>query len=466
MIGGVKVSLNPDRLTLRPGEAGDFEVTISNTSQAVEHYSTSIVGLPDEYSQCQPEVVKLRPGESGSVLVRTTLPEKAGPDSGLYTLGVLVRSPYQRQVSRCEELRLDILPASALAIEAQPEVGTGGSSATFMLTVTNQGNTALNVALSGIDREGEVDFTFRPRSLELEPGESKEAKLITRAAVPWTGQEARRMLTVRATAGPEMSAERALSFVQRVRLKGGLLRTVGMATGVAAIAGATLGGAVLVRNGFRLPFNPPPPPQAAPVTTPPTTPTTEPPKSPTSTGTGSPSSTPSASAVPGQVVVDFNKMPDGTPMVSNKVITGDLYKDKGVMLSADTDKAAPACREANHVALRYTKAIGGFLTSSTETYPDRCNTQPVRITFTKPVRGVRIGYYGTGAAYLVTAELSSGSLVSGPAPSENGKIRTALLENLPPGATIKSVTFGPANPDATAQEAGVYITKITFNSAG
>jgi hypothetical protein len=467
MIGAVKVSLNPDRLALRPGESGEVEVTISNTSQAVEHYRASIIGLPDGYSPCQPDVVKLRPGESGSVLVRTTLPEKAGPDSGLYTLGVLVRSPYQRQVSRCEELRMDILPAPALAVDAYPEVGIGGSSATFDLTVTNQGNTALAVALTGNDREDQVDFTFRPRTLELQPGESAPARMVTRGPVPWTGQEARRTLTVRAAAAPDLAAERVVSFIQRVRLRGGLLRAVGLAGGVAVLAGATLGGAYLVRNAKQIlpPIIVGQPQATQPAQTPPGIPTTAP-ATPTTTpsGNGGTSASPSAPVPPGQVQVDFNKMPDGSA-VEDQVLTNNPYADKGLTLSADVDQAPLACQDARYVALRNVRGIGGFLTSSRLQGPDLCNTQPVRITFAKPVRDVSVTFTGMGADYVVTLELVTGPPQSGTVPSVKGQVKTATPK-LPAGTKVKAIIFGPANHDASGAENAVYLKRVTFTPAG
>jgi hypothetical protein len=466
MIGAVKVSLNPDRLALSPGEAGDVEVTISNTSQAVEHYRTTIVGLPEEYSQCQPDVVKLRPGESSTVQVRTTLPEKAGPDSGLYTLGVLVRSPYQRQVSRCEELRMDILPAPALSVDAQPEVGLGGSSATFDLTVTNQGNTPLTVALTGNDRENQVDFTFRPRSLELRPGESAPARLVARGPVPWTGQEARRTLTVRASAPPDLSAERTLSFVQRVRLRGGLLRTVGMAAGVAVLAGATFGGALVVRNAFKgvLPsfLGGQQAAQTQPATTPTAAPATGQPTPPTASAPANgPASTPPSAAAPGgQTLIDFSKMPDGSA-IEDQVLATSLYADKGVTLSADVDQAPLPCQNAKYVALRNVRGIGGFLTSASLAGPDTCNSQPVRITFAKPVHDIGVTFAGTGKDYVLTVVPVTGAPLSATVHSVKGQVAT-VRPTLPPTTKLKAVVFGPAVIGVPGADNVVYLKRVAF----
>src|SRR5436190_7480493 len=191
--GMPKVSVAPDRVSVRPGETISVEVTVQNTSQAVEHYGASIVGLPrDDLFSCAPSVVKLRPGESGSLQVTINIPERPAPDAGLYTLGVLVRSPYQRRVSRCEELRLDVAPTPGISIEAQPEMASGGGTATYGLRLANQGNTPLDVTLQGSDPEGAVAFFFRPRSVRVAPNATAPAEVTVRAPAPWSGPELRR----------------------------------------------------------------------------------------------------------------------------------------------------------------------------------------------------------------------------------------------------------------------------------
>src|SRR5947208_2742563 len=241
MSGIPKVTVAPDRVTVRPGESVGVEVTIQNTSQAVEHYGASIVGLPgDNLFDCEPSVVKLRPGESGAVQMNISIPERPAPDAGLYTLGVLVRSPYQRQVSRCEELRMDLQPAPALKMDAQPDVITGGPDATYTLRVANEGNTIVAVSLTGTDQERKVSFAFRPRSVQIAPNSTAPATVTVKARAPWTGQEVRRTLTVKASAPPDLAAERNITFVQRPRVPGGPMKVAGIAAAVLVLAGATL----------------------------------------------------------------------------------------------------------------------------------------------------------------------------------------------------------------------------------
>src|SRR5438552_3801286 len=79
-----KVQVVPERVTVRPGEGTEVEVTIQNTGRSVEHYDTTVVGLPrDDLYGCVPPTVKLRPGESGTVTVNLRVPVRAAAGTDL-----------------------------------------------------------------------------------------------------------------------------------------------------------------------------------------------------------------------------------------------------------------------------------------------------------------------------------------------------------------------------------------------
>src|SRR5215470_1919264 len=328
MTTAMKVTLTPERIALRPGESAEIEVNIQNASQVVEHFSASVIGLPREdlYS-CEPAVVMLRPREVGTIRVRINVPDHAGPMAGLYTLGLLVRSPYQRDVSRCEELPLDVQPTPALTMTAQPEVVTGGPAGTYALTLTNEGNTPLAVTLAGNDPENQVGFEFSPRELLMEPGTIAGATLTVRANAPLTGQELRRTLTLRAHAH-ELTVEKQAAFLQRPRIAGGLLRVGGMAAGLAVLAGSAVGGALLIRDAKQQnaaqtgQLTPPAITQPAPPNPtdaanqpsgaggpnqPPASGESTAPATPSGTGTAGPAT--SGQLPPGSKIVDFTRMP-------------------------------------------------------------------------------------------------------------------------------------------------------------
>lgn len=478
MTTAMKVTLTPERIALRPGESAEIEVSVQNASQVVEHFSASVIGLPREdlYS-CEPAVVMLRPREVGTIRVRITVPDHAGLMAGLYTLGLLVRSPYQQDISRCEELPLDVQPAPALTLTAQPEVVTGGATGAYALTLTNEGNTPLAVTLAGGDPENQVGFEFSPRELLMEPGTIAGATLTVRANAPMTGQELRRTLTLRAHAH-ELTVEKQVAFLQRPRIAGGLLRVGGMAAGLAVLAGSAVGGALLIRDakqenaaqtGQLTPpaitqpgANPTEAPNQAGNTGGPTQPATSAPGESTTPGAPSGASTTSGQLPPGSKIADFTRMPDGQPP-GDRIITGDLYIKDGVTLSTVTEHAPPDCRDATAPALRTYGDFGSFLTSAKPAGADLCNTVTVRIDFAAPARMVRLNIMGAGPSYTMTALLSDGSTETRQAATQRSTI-TPITYEAPIEKTITAITLGHTNPDPTAKDPTI-IKSIAFTPA-
>jgi hypothetical protein len=457
------VALSAERLELRPGDSTEVEVTVRNSGQTVEHYSTSVVGLPRgaRYT-AEPAISHLMPGDAGTVKVRISLPESSEAAAGRHTVGMLVRSPYHGDISRCEEFDLHVVPVAALTMTAHPQVVVGGWAGKFALNLSNSGNTPLSVALTCTDPEDAVLFSFRPKHPTVRPGNSTRVRMNVRATRPWTGSQVRRALTVRAKADPDLSAEQALTFVQRPQLPAGLLRLLAMALGVAVLAGAVIIGALLVRHkGSDKLGSPvatfPPDPGITASTTP--QPGPQPPGRPPATDPS-----PVGNAPPGNViVVDFSQRANGAP-AGDQIIPGDEYAKSGVTLAADTQVAPAVCKDANALALRTNQNLGSFLTSSRPASVDLCNTQPIRVTFTKPAKEVRLTYGGLGAPYRATLQLSDGSVQQ---LTGTSKVDTPQTLSYQPknGVTVRWLVFGHASPDPQAKDPTI-IKRLTFTPAG
>ncbi len=239
----MKVTVSPERISLGPGETADVELTVQNASQVVEHFAAHVVGLPsNDLFRCEPDVVKLRPKEVGTLRMQISVPERGGMIAGPYILGLVVKSPYSQEVSRCEELPLDVRPAPALTMNVQPEVANGGKIGNYVINLANEGNMPMAVTLSGTDPENRVGFKFAPRELRLEPGMVAGSQVTVNSDQPLTGSEKHRSATLRAHAGE------TVSFVQRPKIRGGWMKFGALAAGLAVLGGATVGGALLLRD--------------------------------------------------------------------------------------------------------------------------------------------------------------------------------------------------------------------------
>jgi hypothetical protein len=460
------VALSAERLELRPGDSTEVEVTVRNSGQTVEHYSTSVVGLPRgaRYT-AEPAISHLMPGDAGTVKVRISLPDGSGTPAGRHILGMLVRSPYHGDVSRCEEFDLHVVPVAALTMTAYPQVVTGGWSGRFALGLTNNGNTPLSVALTCTDPEDAVLFSFRPKQPTVAPGGSTRVRMNVRATRPWTGSQVRRALTVHAKADPDLAAEQALTFVQRPQLAAGLLRALAMILGVAVMATAVIIGALLVRHkGGNSAVPRADPTAAAPgVSVPAAPPGTKPAaggKTPVDNSTRVPNPPPD----PNATIVDFSRRANGEP-AGDRIIQGDEYAKNGITLTTDTQVAPAGCKDATALALRTNPTLGSFLTSARPAGVDLCNTQPIRVTFTKPARAIQLMYAGLGGQYTATLQLSDGTLQQVPGPSKQDATAQTLTYQAKGDVTVLGLVFGHASPDPKAKDPTI-IKRLVFTPAG
>ncbi|MET0238227.1 MAG: hypothetical protein ABW224_26535, partial [Kibdelosporangium sp.] len=486
----MKVTVSPERIALRPAETADIEVTVQNASQVVEHFAASVVGLPsNDLWTCEPDVVKLRPKEVGTLRMTISVPERGGLVAGPYTLGLVVKSPYSQEVSRCEELPLDVQPAPALAMNVQPEVANGGKTGSFVVNLANEGNMPMAVTLSGSDPENRVGFKISPQEVRLEPGTVAGAQVDVHSDQPWTGQEKRRTATLKAHAG-ETVVEKPVAFVQRPKIRGGWTKFAAIAAGLAVLGGMTYGGAKLLQD-----LKPPPqviatnntgneekiPPQDPggknspsennPPSQPPQQPT--PPVNPPSNGQppAQPSQPPVVTTAPGQAqqvptsnLVNFQFDGDGRPLPTDSIVDGTtVWSKAGVVVSTDLQQATFDCRDAGAQALRISRGgftstnpvsgAGIYLTSSRRSQVTLCNAVPLRLDFPRALSAANVVYTSLPdvkytATFFFENGLSQSFEGSARAIGEEASIGFQVPKG---GSPIKTIVFGHSRtvPEST-----------------
>ncbi|ALG11441.1 hypothetical protein [Kibdelosporangium phytohabitans] len=471
----MKVTVSPERISLGPGESADVEVTVQNASQVVEHFAAQVVGLPSaDLVRCEPDVVKLRPKEVGTLRMQVSVPERGGMVAGPYTLGLVVKSPYSKEVSRCEELPLDVRPAPALTMNVQPEVANGGKVGNYVVNLANEGNMPMAVTLSGSDPENRVGFKFAPREIRLEPGMVAGSQVTVNSDQPLTGQEKRRAATLRANAG-ETVVEKPVSFVQRPKIRGGWMKFGALAAGLAVLGGATVGGALLLRD-IRKPEvsantsqaaqplpqpqpnpqqNPqqPPPQQSGPAN--PASAPPQPPPNPQAPTPAPPGPSGAPAPVPVTTTIDFEQNPaTGQPADENDPIESDHYAAKGLTLAALPDRGPIECKNAKQLWIKINRpnpnstvpvaGAGLYLTTGIPTEARDCNVVPVRMTFAKPATAVNVYFTGLqGTKYTATMVFADGTQL--PVEGTATKIgeRVPIPFQVPQGGQpVREVIFG------------------------
>jgi uncharacterized membrane protein len=167
----LRVTVAPERAEASPGDNLQFDVTVRNASDIVEHYGVELLGLPDGATvRAEPEVAKLRPAETGTLTVRVNLPVQPPAPAGTYVVGALVRSKYRHDVSRCVEVPIQLASVEQITVRTTPEVVTGGRGGQYTIEIVNGGNAPVRLYLAATDPERRVTTTFQPPWLDLPPG--------------------------------------------------------------------------------------------------------------------------------------------------------------------------------------------------------------------------------------------------------------------------------------------------------
>ena len=387
---------------MAPGETARLTVSLRNTSDLVHHLQLEVRGLPPgARAAAEPPTVKLLPGATAQVALELHLPAAPPADAGSHVLGVLARSAHAREVSRCEEVRLDVPALPALAVTVEPELVRGGGRARFTATLANEGNTELRVALGGTDPERRVGFSVEPREVHLPPRRTAQAVVTVVADRPWTGQEARRPLTLTAQAG-EVTASSTVTLVQPPRLPPVVLRSLAAVLGLVLLAGTIVlvdqltgeqdGGAPDAQAAPSSPASAQAQP-SAPVTASPTTsgasvipstaaPTPTPEPSTTATAGSSPSGPPSAPLPSVRPV----PMTDGQAGPAVRLTDAPVPR-LGFEVVAAPDATQPDCAVVERLAV-HEAAAGDYVTAVDPAGGDLCRDVPLTVEFLEDVRPV------------------------------------------------------------------------------
>jgi len=393
----LRVTVAPERADAAPGDNLQFDVTVRNASDIVEHYGVEMLGLPEGSTvRTEPDVAKLRPAETGTLTVRVGLPVQPPAPAGTYVLGALVRSKYRHDVSRCVEVPVELASVEQITVTTSPEVVVGGRAGQYTVEVSNGGNAPVRLYLAATDPERRVTVQFQPPVVDLPPGGRARALLSVSAALPWN-REKQRSLTI--TAHPDMPgaqpATSTASFVQRPRIASKFAKVAGIGAAVVVLAAAIAVPTLLAQGKDDKPGAQPAAATGAPAAAP-SVAGVQPPAGgassavvapPAGGGASEPAKQQQTSEAPppqqttnapppqnGPREVDLTTPPPG-------VVPSDVFRNQGFLVGADPGAIQVAgCETARNAAV--VEANGArFLTSSSPDDPARCNQVPLLISF-------------------------------------------------------------------------------------
>ncbi|MFP4148431.1 MAG: carboxypeptidase regulatory-like domain-containing protein [Nitriliruptoraceae bacterium] len=235
----LRADLLTPTVTAVPGQPVQLTVQVHNTSEVIETIEVDLLALLPESVVQRPGVLTLFPDETArvdlEVVFHRTLP--AGTHEGI----VRVVGASGTTVPAELALTVAVPSTSAMQLEVEPPVRTGGKRASFDLQVRNTGNTPLDVVLQATDADRVLELHLPVRKLDVRVDQEAFATLVVSHKRPWTGAPREHVLTVQAEAGSlEESAE--ARFVQRAILTPGVITVLTLLLIVALWAAAMVFG--------------------------------------------------------------------------------------------------------------------------------------------------------------------------------------------------------------------------------
>ncbi|MGH8973792.1 MAG: carboxypeptidase regulatory-like domain-containing protein [Acidimicrobiia bacterium] len=237
----MRMRIIPERLEVTPGVPVSFEVAAYNTSDIIEGFRVTVVGLerPVEVLS-SPAELSLFPATEGTMTVTLTLPRDF--PAGEHSVLVHVVGTTNPVIAEVVPLALQVAPVYDAALSLEPQSVTAGRRARFTVVAENRGNVPLHMALSARDAEQRLRCRFAASEITVPPGRRVRAAMLARGKRPLLGAPAARILMVRSQAAPAPPAEALGTFIQKPWIPRAML------TLLAIVLALALWGTVLFRG--------------------------------------------------------------------------------------------------------------------------------------------------------------------------------------------------------------------------
>jgi hypothetical protein len=161
---------------------------------------------------------------------------------------------------------------------------------------------------------------------------------------------------------------------------------------------------------------------------------------------------------PSPVTVTFATYPDGTPITTDQILSGNEFLGKGIQLEG-APGAVSSCGGVTTVPAIRRDAYGISGNILTTARPDdviRCNFGPIGIRFTSPVRRVTLTFAGATASYAMEAFDTSDAFLGSASQNAIAYVGTYDITLASTSANIGRVTLGGPEGALTA------ITQIVY----
>ena len=208
-----------------PGDRVRVVALVRNQDTIVDNYTLAVHGLPHDWYTIAPETVYLVPfGSAGAyeqeVEIHIHPPRTPEAQAQRWELTVAVVSRAHGAQVTSAPMTLGIHPYDDYAIRVRPERASGRRRAKYDVTVGNNSNAVVLLALDAHDADDECDFQFERDVVELAANETRTVHLRCRPPRQiWLGRPRERRFEITSASGEE--GERLLKAKAEARRAGG-----------------------------------------------------------------------------------------------------------------------------------------------------------------------------------------------------------------------------------------------------
>jgi hypothetical protein len=246
----MRIEVLTPRLEVSPGATCEIELEVFNTGDVIDTITSRLVGqelLPVEQ---RPANLSLFPGTSERVTVSFKLP----PDypAGDHVLPVELVSAVAPDVENAEiSVAVEVAPFVSASIDLVPSEMTCGRRARFSAHVANEGNTPLNLSMTGLDPERALAFSFDPVFVRVQPGQHVYVAGRATGKRPFFGIPVARQFAIHAD-GPGVAVSATGRVNQKPWVARGVITVLTLACIIGLWALVVTAGANLVLNRDKL----------------------------------------------------------------------------------------------------------------------------------------------------------------------------------------------------------------------
>jgi len=237
------------QLTLEPESSGEVLVEVTNTEDVIDALDVDLGGIPGASVRIDSATPTLFPGERRRLTLRVELPARV--PAGRHRAMVEIRAVGTGD-RRSVGLDVDVPPRPALAAGAHPAVRRARRQVDFPVTVTNRGNTPLQVLVRELDVPDRVTVDLQPAEFDIAPWSSIICRARVTAPRQFVGEDKDHPVDLRITARAttpgrplmetELDQEAQVTFRQRPLLSPGVLLAMILVTVAALWVGIGLVG--------------------------------------------------------------------------------------------------------------------------------------------------------------------------------------------------------------------------------